>query len=186
MKLVNENYEAIPIKDILIFDQIEKNRDEYRELGYMGENIVITTLIDGHHGIHLPEILFDMAGIKNVPEDYVSDLACSILEVWTEQLQDYFSDDGWSVGYYDEDQSICVMYHIEYIEIKKAFTQYCKEQSAGSLSNLISSIVLESDTDDYSDGEVLDIIMLVAKYAEDCDAMREALEDNYLLARSNK
>jgi hypothetical protein len=173
-----EEREFKSVDDIFIFDTLRDMRDLFRDELADGEKVAVTTLVDGHHGIHIPEILFDMAGIKNVQEDWAQDMVCDILSDWTEGLQKHFDDQGWTIEYNETDGSIDVFYQdMDAVErrenIEWAVGSYELEMTAKHFADLIKVAIVGTPGEDYTDGEVLDIISEICEKVDDVDGIKD-------------
>ena len=101
--------------DIFIYKTLEKERDKLLPLLDEQGSVVVTTVIDGHHGTYIPEILFDMLGVKDEDpgSEWAYETVNELLESLTADLVAHFSDDEWWVGFNQIDGSIDVFYGYE-------------------------------------------------------------------------
>jgi hypothetical protein len=165
------------VEDVFIFKTMLEIRDKLRGMIDDGQKVVITTLVDGHHGVHIPEILFDMAGMKNVQEDWVHDLVCEILEEWTTGLRKHFDDEGWSVEYNETDGSIDVFYEdVEAEDMKWAVEDYANEKTPENFAGIIRLAISGTEPEEYTDGDVVDMIADICENVNDIEGIKMILK----------
>jgi hypothetical protein len=169
------------VDDVFIFKTLRDMRDLWRVNLDDGEKVVVTTLVDGHHGVHMPEILFEMANVKNVEEDWVQDMVCDILSDWTEGLQKHFDDPGWTIEYNEADGSIDVFYQ-DMDEAEKrenmewAVEDYLNEKTPENFAAIIKLAISGSEPEEYTDGDVVDMIADICENVNDIEGIKMILK----------
>ena len=102
----------ISIKDVLFMDTLEKEKVAQQK--YIDEFgcAVLSTLVDGHHGIHIPEIFLDMLGEKasDCEPEWVDERVNEVMLVASDELGEAMEDEEYTIGWNGADGSICIFY----------------------------------------------------------------------------
>jgi hypothetical protein len=162
--------------EVFFYNSLLELRDNLSDLIYIGHKVVVSTLIDGHHGAHIPEILFDLAGVKNTPEeDWVYDMVSEILDDWTISIRKYFSDDGWSIEFNETDGSIDIFYVSTY-DIGQAIENYSNAKTPENLAALILRIEYDADASRHGESDILSVILDVCKNVDNPSEMEAIIK----------
>jgi len=177
--------EAKTADDIFIWEGIKNQKDKLLEDTSIGYPIVVTTLVDGHHGQYVPDILFEIAGACSEGDEFKWEQAEEIMEKLTAEIQEHFDDGRWYLGVNDTDGSIDLFYGEPSSRVEVGFRTYCANGTVENFAFLIADLIHGTSGDDFTDGEIIDIIDEISFNHDDCEKIESILRANYLIGEKN-